>query len=281
MNEEDPQEKESKWNWMSQSKWPLYEFRWQLREYFSEFFGTFFLIAFGTGVVATTVFNAGATGAGQSNPSYLAINFGWGLGLTISLFLTMGVSGGHLNPAVTLANCVFAGFPWKKLPGYFLAQFLGASVGAANTYGLFKSHFDEGERNLLPTETMASKYGGIFVTYPKVATGYAVWSEVFNTMALLMGILAITDDRMTPATNYKPVAIGLLLVVIGATTGINSGYCLNPARDFAPRVLSAMLWGSEPFTLHDHYFWLPLIVPFVGALLGMFLYVVFIIPRPL
>lgn len=278
MHEEEEDQHESKRNFMSQNRWPLYRYRWRLREYVAEFFGTFFLVTFGTGVVATTVFHGGTTAMYQSNSSYLAITFGWAFGLAISLFLSMAVSGGHLNPAVTLANCVFGTFPWVKLPGYFLAQFLGGFVGAANTYVLFKSHFDEAEKRLLLNETMTSKYGGIFATYPNVANTYAVWSEVFNTMALMMGILAITDARMTPAVDYKPVAIGLLLFVIGIASGINSSYGLNPARDLSPRILSAMLWGSEPFTLHSYYFWIPLVVPFVGALFGMFLYVFFIIP---
>ncbi|CAJ1991176.1 aquaporin / Aquaglyceroporin 1 (AQP1) [Leishmania donovani] len=278
MHEEEQGQLEGKRNFTSQNRWPLYKYRWWLREYVAEFFGTFFLVTFGTGVIATTVFHAGNAASYQSNSSYMAITFGWGFGLTIGLFLSMAVSGGHLNPAVTLANCVFGAFPWIKLPGYFLAQFLGGLVGAANTYGLFKSHFDDAQKALLPNETMASKYSGIFATYPNVANTYAVWSEVFNTMALMMGILAITDPRMTPAVNYKPVAIGLLLFVIGITSGINSSYGLNPARDLSPRILSAMLWGSEPFTLYSYYFWIPLVAPFVGALLGMFLYVFFIIP---
>ncbi|KAG5495719.1 hypothetical protein JIQ42_02579 [Leishmania sp. Namibia] len=278
-NEGNPEPKdEQKRNFTLQDMWPLYLYRWWLREYAAEFFGTFFLLSFGTGVNATTMFHAGATASYQTNVSYLAVTFGWACGLAIALFMSMGVSGGHLNPAVTLANCVFGAFPWKKAPGFFLAQLLGSMTGAANVYGLFKSHFDEAQQNLLPHETMASKFSGIFVTYPSVPNGYAVWSEVFNTMALMMGVLAVTDSRMTPALNFKPVAVGLLVFVIGITTGVNSGFAINPTRDLGPRMLTAMLWGSEPFTLYSYYFWIPTFMPFVGALLGMFLYVFFIIP---
>lgn len=262
----------------SQDAWPFYRYRWWMREYFAEFFGTFFLISFGDGVCATTMFHAGTTSSYQTNSSYLAITFGWGVGLTIALYISMGVSGGHLNPAVTLANCVFGAFPWKKAPGFILSQLLGALVGAANVYGLFKPYFDEGERNLLPGETMTSKYGGVFCTYPGVPNGYAVWSELFNTMALMMGILGINDDRMTPAINFKPVAVGLLVFCLGITTGVNSGYAINPARDLGPRMLTAMLWGKEPFTLYHNYFWIPMFVPIFGAVIGMFFYVIFIIP---
>lgn len=262
----------------SQDAWPLYRYRWWMREYFAEFFGTFFLISFGDGVCATTFFHAGATSSYQTNSSYLAVTFGWGVGLTIALYISMGVSGGHLNPAVTIANCVFGAFPWKKAPGFILAQILGAMVAAANVYGLFKPYFDEGEKNLLPGETMTSKYGSIFCTYPGVPNGYAVWSELFNTMGLMMGILGINDDRMTPAINFKPVAVGLLVFCLGITTGVNSGYAINPARDLGPRMLTAILWGKEPFTLYHYYFWIPMFVPIFGAIAGMFFYVIFIIP---
>ncbi|KAG5497478.1 hypothetical protein JKF63_03741 [Porcisia hertigi] len=268
----------AKRNWTSQEKWPLYQYRWLLREYFAEFFGTFFLISFGDGVCATTKFNAAEMPGYQANASYLAITFGWAFGLCIALFISMGVSGGHLNPAVTLANCLFGTFPWKKAPGFILAQVLGAMAGAANVYGLFKPHFDEGERRLLPGETMTSVFGGIFCTYPGVPNSYAVWSELFNTMALMMGILGLCDDRMTPAINYKPIAVGLLVFTIGITTGVNSGYAINPARDLGPRIFTAMLWGKEPFTLYNYYFWIPTFVPILGAVLGMFLYACFIIP---
>ncbi|KAG5474898.1 hypothetical protein CUR178_04348 [Leishmania enriettii] len=269
---------DKKRDFTSQDMWPLYRHRWWLREYIAEFFGSFFLLSFGIGVNATTLFHTGATASYQTNVTFLAVTFGWGFGLAIALFMSMGVSGGHLNPAVTIANCVFGAFPWKKAPGFFLAQLLGSMVGAANVYGLFKPHFDQGQQQLLANETMASKYSGVFVTYPNVPNGYAVWSELFNTMALMMGILAVTDSRMTPALNFKPVAVGLLLFVIGLTTGANSGFALNPTRDLGPRFITAMLWGSEPFTLHSYYFWIPTFMPFVGALLGMFLYVFFIIP---
>ncbi|KAK7197789.1 Aquaglyceroporin 1 [Novymonas esmeraldas] len=276
--EEDHRPKEEARDLTSQETWPLYRYRWWMREYFAEFFGTFFLLSFGNGVCATVMFNAGDTPGYQSNVSYLAITLGWGFGLCIALFISMGVSGGHLNPAVTLANCVFGAFPWKKAPGFILAQILGAMAGAANVYLLFKPHFDEGQRSLLPGETMTSRFGGVFCTYPGVPNGYAVWSELFNTMALMMGILGLNDERMTPAINYKPVAVGLLVIVLGITTGINSGYAINPARDLGPRMFTAMLWGKEPFTLHSYYFWIPIFMPIAGAILGMFFYVFFIIP---
>ncbi|KAL7697454.1 Aquaporin 9 [Lotmaria passim] len=262
----------------SQDAWPLYRYRWWMREYLAEFFGTFLLVSFGDGVCATTTFHAGATADYQTNASYLAVTFGWGIGLTIALYVSMGVSGGHLNPAVTLANCVFGAFPWKKAPGFIIAQIVGGMVGAANVYGLFKPLFDKGKENLLPGETMTSKYGSIFCTYPGVPNGYAVWSELFNTMALMMGILGLNDDRMTPAINFKPVAVGLLVFCIGITTGVNSGYAINPARDLGPRMLSAILWGREPFTINHYYFWIPMFVPVFGAVIGMFFYVILIIP---
>ncbi|KPI90365.1 aquaglyceroporin (AQP1) [Leptomonas seymouri] len=266
-------------NLNSQDAWPLYRYRWWMREYFAEFLGTFFLVSFGDGVGATMLFHAGSTASYQTDSNYVGVTMGWGVGLTIALYITMGISGGHLNPAVTLANCISGAFPWKKAPGFIFAQIFGGFVGAANVYALFRPYLDEGEKNLQAGETMTSKYGGLFCTYPSVPNGYAVWSELFNTMALLMGILGINDDRMTPAINFKPVAVGLLVFCIGITTGVNSGYAINPARDLGPRMFSAVLWGSEPFTSHHYYFWIPMFCPIFGAVLGVFLYAIFIIPK--
>lgn len=259
---------------LNQRSWPLYRLRHRFREYFAEFFGDLILLSFGLGVVATTKFIEGDAAA-----SYLAITMGWGAGLTIALYVSMGVSGGHLNPAVTLGNCLFGTFPWRKFPGFVAAQLLGAMTGAACVYGLFSDHFAETKKTLAEGETMTDALGGIFCTYPNVKLGSAVWSEFFCTMLMMMGILGITDDRMTPAINHKPIAIGLLIFVLGVATGWNTGYAMNPARDLGPRLVSAMLFGSDPFTKDNHYFWVPTFIPFFGAAVGMFLYSFFIIPN--
>ncbi|KAJ2158480.1 aquaporin-like protein [Coemansia sp. RSA 552] len=256
--------------------WPIYDFRYRYREYLAEFWGTFILIFFGDGVVASTTVNV------TNAPSaYLAVTFGWGIGLTMALYCSMGISGGHLNPAVTFANAVFGKFSWRKVPGFMFAQVLGAFVAAATLYGIFKDQFDVfdgGERQLMGDQGT----GGIWCTYAKADNGkfFSAWSEIVNTAVLLFVIYSIGDDRLTPAKNHLPIAIGLLVFAIGNCTGWVTGYAINPARDLGPRIFSTILYGSEPFTYGGHYFWVPTFMPFVGALIGIFVYQFFILPEP-
>ncbi|KAJ2483654.1 aquaporin-like protein [Coemansia sp. RSA 2131] len=256
--------------------WPMFDFRYKYREYMAEFWGTFILIFFGDGVVASTTVNT--TNAASA---YLAITFGWGIGLAMALYCSMGISGGHLNPAVTFANAVFGKFSWRKVPGYILAQLLGAFVAAATLYGIYKDQFDVfdgGNRQLMGDKGT----GGVWCTYAKEGNGkfFSAWSEIVNTAVLLFVIYSIGDDRLTPAKNHLPIAIGLLVFAIGNCTGWVTGYAINPARDFGPRVFSTILYGSEPFTYGGHYFWVPTFMPFVGAILGIFVYQFFILPEP-
>ncbi|KAJ2782529.1 aquaporin-like protein [Coemansia javaensis] len=258
------------------TNWPLYSFRYRFREYLAEFWGTFILIFFGDGVVATTVFNKS-----NAPSAYLSITFGWAVGLMMALYCSMGISGGHLNPAVTFANAVFGKFSWRKVPGFMLSQFLGAFVAAATLYGIFKDRFDEfdgGNRQLMGPEGT----GGIWCTYAQPNNGkfFSAWSEIVNTAVLLFVIYGIGDVRMTPAKNHLPIAVGLLVFAIGNCTGWVTGYAINPARDFGPRVFSTILYGSDPFTYGGHYFWVPLFMPFIGAVLGIFFYQFFILPEP-
>uniref|UniRef100_A0A0A9YCE3 Glycerol uptake facilitator protein n=1 Tax=Lygus hesperus TaxID=30085 RepID=A0A0A9YCE3_LYGHE len=152
-------------------------------------------------------------------------------------------------------------------------------VGAACCYALFHDHFIAAEATLKPGETMASKYSGLFCTYPNISNKYAVWSEFICTLCLLLVIMGINDERMTPATQHKPIAIGILVFLIGLCPGWCTGYAMNPARDFGPRLVTVFLWGSEPLTLNDHYFVVPLLVPFLGAFAGVLLYVLTVVSK--
>ncbi|KAJ1918375.1 aquaporin-like protein [Mycoemilia scoparia] len=254
---------------------PLYGLRKYFSEYVAEFFGTMVLITFGNGVNATTTFNTTNLQSG-----YLTVTIGWGLALTCALYVSLGVSGGHLNPAVSFALALFGRFPYRKLVGYWLAQILGAIVGAANVFGLFHAQFnayDGGNRQI----TGPQGTGGIFFTLPQADNSRAqsVFSEILNTALLMAVILGVNDPRMTPAEGYKPIAVGLIVITIGMCTGFVSGYAINPARDFGPRALTAMAgWGKYPFTIYSHYFVIPLFCPFAGAVLGFAFYEFFIVP---
>jgi MIP family channel proteins len=248
--------------------------RGTLREVLAEFFGTFVLILFGAGVVAQFVVSK------QANGSYLAINIAWGLGVVMGCYVSAGVSGAHLNPAVTLAAAVHRGFPWRKVLPYAAAQTAGAFVAAAVVYLTYReglNAFDGGVRQVLGPQGT----GGIFATYPQpyLSTfpgGFI--DQVVGTAILIAVILGITDQRNAPApAGLVPVIVGLLVVGIGAAFGVNSGYAINPARDLGPRLFTFFAgWGSEVFRAGNHWWWVPIVGPLVGGVLGGWLYDAFV-----
>lgn len=240
-----------------------------VRNFFSEFLGTFILIVFGVGVNAQTTLGKSATG------DFLSVNLGWGWGLAMGIWASGGVSGGHLNPAVSCACVILGRLKLVMFPVYVIAQLLGAFVGSACVYGVYYEairHFDNGTRAIRgPTAT-----AGIFATYPQeyLSTMAGFGDQVFGTMLLVIGVMAITDRYNTaPGSNMTPLAAGGLLTVIGMSFGLNCGYAINPARDFGPRAFTACAgWGVDVFTEYDYWFWVPLVAPFVGALAGAWAY---------
>lgn len=244
--------------------------RGSVRELLAEFLGTFVLILFGAGVVAQFVLSKGAAG------SYLAINLAWGIGVVMGCYVAAGVSGAHINPAVTLALAVHRRFPWAKVLPYAVAQTAGAFAAAAVVYFTYAEAFeafDGGVRQVLGPAGTA----GIFATYPQphLSTfpgGFV--DQVVGTAILMGAIFAITDARNTPpAAGMVPLVVGLLVMGIGMAFGFNSGYAINPARDFGPRLFTAVAgWGSEVFRAGNAWWWVPLIAPCIGAVLGGWVY---------
>jgi MIP family channel proteins len=244
------------------------------REMLAEFLGTFVLIVFGVGVVAQTVLSKNGAG------SPLAINIAWGLAVTMGCYVSAGVTGAHLNPAVTLALAVHRRFPWSKLVPYVAAQVAGAFVASAVVYFTYSealAAFDGGVRHV----TGELGTAGIWSTYPQPFLSTfpgGVVDQIVGT-ALLMGvILGITDTRNSaPPAGLAPVIVGLLVVLIGATFGFNSGYAINPARDFGPRLFTFVAgWGGEVFTAGHSWWWVPVVAPCVGAVLGAWIYDLFV-----
>lgn len=240
------------------------------RELFAEFLGTFVLITLGVGVVAQTVLSRQAVG------SALGINIAWGLAVMMGCYVSAGVTGAHLNPAVTLALAAHRGFSWAKVLPYAAAQTLGAFVAASLVYVTYAealSVFDGGVRQVAGPQGTA----GIFATYPQaflsVVPGGLV-DQIVGTSLLVAVIFGITDTRNAPPPNgLAPVIVGLLVVVIGASFGFNSGYAINPARDFGPRVFTAVAgWGSGVFTAHGGWWWVPIVGPLIGGVLGGWIY---------
>ncbi|KAF1333700.1 putative Aquaporin9, partial [Globisporangium splendens] len=239
------------------------------------------LVLVGDGVVCQTVVSQGIKTNNalkkEVNPDlssyagdWSTISFGYGIALMMVLYASADISGGHLNPAVTVAMCLHGRLPWNKAPYYIAAQFAGAFVGAAVVY--------IGYYNGL-TELNSWEIGtaGIFATYPKSHEGLFAGSidESIGSFLLLLGIFAVTDKFNNEAeTGLKPVVIGFILSGIALSFGYNTGFALNPARDFSPRLFTAVAgWGFKVFTYANSYFWVPIVAPFFGALLGAEAYI--------
>ncbi|KAB5583215.1 aquaglyceroporin [Coniochaeta sp. 2T2.1] len=249
-------------------KWSKTRTIWQ--DAFSEFWGVFIMIMFGDGVVAQVVLS------NKKNGDYQSISWGWGIAVMLGVYVA-GKSGGHLNPAVTLAACVFRKFPWRKFPIYFLAQLLGAMTAAAVVYGNYRSAIDVFEGGVgIRTVGGDTSTAGIFCTYPAAflsRTGM-FFSEFICTAVLIFVIYALVDNG---AGNLMPLCLFFLIFGIGACFGWETGYAMNLARDFGPRLVSYMIgYGHDVWSAGGYYFWIPMVSPFLGALTGGFLYDVFL-----
>jgi glycerol uptake facilitator protein len=238
-------------------------------ELIAEFLGTFVLILLGTGVVAMVVLFPSRTPGELVHGGYTNITLGWGLGVTMGIYVAGKISGAHLNPAVTMALAVFRGFPWRKVLPYSIAQTAGAFVAAALVY-----------RNYLPAfkqvDPQLEKTAGVFTTFPAFPAlpqaGFL--DQVIGTALLLLLILAITDEFNTPpGANLSPVMIGLVVVAIGMSYGGMHGYPINPARDFGPRLFTVLAgFRNNGLTDGTGSWWVPVVAPLLGGLVGAAVY---------
>ena len=268
-------------------------------ECLAEFFGTFVLLCFGDGVVAVVV--AALPGSGRTaSPTtiwaptnWLVITFGWAFAVCMAVYVAGGVSGAHINPAVTVALAVRRKFPWRSVGPYVVAQVCGAFVGAALVFMVFRQAIDAWDlANKTPKSAgNALATNSIFNTFPApYYHGSSFWmliSEVVGTAFLLIFVVAITDGRnLLPGSNLPPLIIGFAVFAIGTSFGPNTGYAINPARDFGPRLFSYFAgWGKValPGTFdngmgfhYTNYFWIPIVGPLIGGIIGVLLYDFFI-----
>ncbi|XP_045386082.1 aquaporin-9 isoform X1 [Lemur catta] len=243
------------------------------KETLAEFLGTYIMVVLGCGSVAQAILSRGLFGG------IVTINVGFAMAVVVAIYATAGISGGHINPAVSFALCVFGRMKWFKLPFYMGGQFLGAFAGAATLFGIYYDglmSFAGGK--LLITGENATAH--IFATYPapylSVVNAFA--DEVVATMLLITVVFAIFDSRnMGVPKSLQPIVIGLLIVSIACSLGLNSGCAMNPARDLSPRLFTALAgWGFEVFTAGNNFWWIPVVGPLVGAVIGGLIYVLLI-----
>ena len=229
----------------------------------AELLGTMVLILFGTGVVAQVVTGDGAAGDHDS------IAWAWGIGVTLGVYVAARISGAHLNPAVTIALAAFKGFEWRKVAPYIAAQVVGAFIAAL----IIRATYADLIGKIDPGHTYDTQ--GIFSTSPTagVSIPSAFLDQVVGTAILVFVIFALTTaTNNPPMANIGPVVVGLLVVALGMAFGGNAGYAINPARDFGPRLASWITgygdaWWSTSGS-HPLYFWLPIVAPILGGLIG-------------
>jgi glycerol uptake facilitator protein len=222
--------------------------------YLAEFFGTALLILLGNGVVAGVLLkNTKNEGAG-----WLVITAGWAVAVTIAVYLTANASGAHLNPAVTIAMAAIGKFEGSKVAGYVCAQMAGGFFGAVLVYLHYLPHWAK-------TESPATKLA-VFCNAPAERNTVANFiSEFIATFVLVLGLCALGDKW---ADGLKPLAVGVLIFAIGNSLGGTTGYAINPARDFAPRVAHFLLPIPGKGDSDWSYSWIPVVAPILGGICG-------------
>jgi len=216
-------------------------------ESFAEFLGTLVLCAFGTGgncqyAVANPKFN-----------TYATVPIAWAMGIALGNGLAGGISGGHINPAVTVMLALVNKFPWWKVPFYAFAQVAGAFVGAAITYGVYYMDINafEGDSHVFVTDT-----AGLFGTYPSLdSPAFSCWLAEFFPATILLGtvlFLVSMKEKISFAT--VPMVLFVILLGVGCTFGSTTSFSINPARDLGPRLLTyAAGYGPSVWDYKNQY----------------------------
>ena len=223
-----------------------------------EFIGTLVLVLLGDGVVANCSLNKSK---GQ-NGGWVVITFAWGLAVMCGVFIAGPTSGAHLNPAVSIGLAIAGQFPWASVPAYILAQLLGGFAGACLVYAFYKDHFDATADN--PDALL-----GVFCTVPAIANKWRnFFCEALASFLLVFVILAFSTKGNVAEVGMGAVGafpVSLLIVAIGMSLGGTTGYAINPARDFPPRLAHAILPIKGKGTSQWHYSWVPILGPVAGC----------------
>jgi glycerol uptake facilitator protein len=266
----------------------------------AEMFGTFVLIMFGDGCVAMAVAALNSSGRAatpttifQASGDWLLITFGWAFAVMVGVYVAGGISGAHINPAVTLALAVRRRFPWGHVAPYWIAQVVGAFCGAAMVMAVYHDSISayNTAAHLVPSAGNALASYSIFATFPSPvfhgSIGGPFLDEAVGTALLVLGVFAVTDARNSaPLSNMGPLIVGFIVFAVGTSFGAQTGYAINPARDFGPRLFAYIAGYGQvalPGTFDNgagfsfsNYFWIPIIGPLLGGVVGGLFYDFFI-----
>ncbi len=254
-------------------------------ELLAEYLGTLVLVAFGAGSVAVAV--VGLTMSGrtvvvfQGAGGWLLITWGWAMAVVMAVYVAGGVTGAHINPAVTFAMALRGAIPWKKVIPYWIAQILGGFSGAAIVY--FDYYKAINAWNLAHHVTSRASSGGlttfsIFATFPASyfhgGSFGPLLDQIIATFFLILFVLAITDGKnLGVQGNMGPFIVGMAVAAIGMSFGVGTGYAINPARDLGPRLFTWLAgWGANAFPGPFDYWWIPIVGPLVGSVIAVVVY---------
>jgi glycerol uptake facilitator protein len=245
-----------------------------------EIFGTFILILLGDGVVA----NVGLAPR-LSPPGYdwNTITLGWAFAVVVAVYVSAGVSGAHINPAVTIALAAKRGFSWAKVIPYIIAQVVGAFLGALGVYLCYGAGLQAAGLPNVWCTGPGSVFGQAFWGASAASSGgtpypwyFCLITEILGTAVLLWGILASGDPKNAGLKdNLGILLIGFTVLSVGLSLGGPSGYAINPARDFGPRLFGLLVGTQYMFSAPPGgyvYFWIPIVGPIIGGLVGVFTY---------
>ena len=233
-----------------------------MNTFLAELVGTMFLVLLGDGVVAAVVLAKSKA----ENSGWMVITTGWAMAVAMGVYVAGRISGGHINPAVTLGLAVIGKFPWHDVPKYLAAQFLGAFLGAVIVWLAYLAHWSV-------TEDQGKKLA-VFCTGPAIRSfPKNVLSEIIATFVLVFGVLAIVANKEPGQSGLTPLLIGFLVWGLGLCLGASTGFPMNPERDLGPRIAHALLPIPGKGPSDWGYAWVPVVGPIIGGLLGAVTYV--------
>jgi glycerol uptake facilitator protein len=230
-----------------------------MTQLFGEFFGTMILILLGDGVCAAV--NLKKSKAEASG--WVVIALGWGAAVTMGVYMAGYMSPAHLNPAVTIAMAIAGSFEWNLVIPYIIAQVIGAFVGAIVVWLAYLPHWNATKDQGAILGTFAT--GPAIRNYPANAL-----TEMIGTFVLVFGLLAFSQNEFAPGVN--PLVVGVLILALGLSLGGPTGYAINPARDFGPRLAHQLLPIQTKGTSDWAYAWVPILGPIVGGALAAFVF---------
>lgn len=224
-----------------------------------ELLGTFILVLLGDGVVSACILNK----TKAQNSGWIAIVLGWGIAVTVAVYISGFMSGAHLNPAVTLAMAAIGSLPWSQVVTYLVAQFLGAMLGALVLYLHYYPHWKETKD--------AGTILACFSTGPAIRHTWSnLLGEALGTAVLVITVMAIGPNKV--AAGFGPIIVGFVVMAVGFSLGATTGYAINPARDLGPRIMHALLPIPNKGDSDWSYAWISVLGPILGGIAGALIY---------